>query len=377
MKILHIISGLKSGGAEGVMYRLIDKDSINTHSVISLTDGGFYGQQLKKKNIFLKYLYFKKNIGSFITFFKLLFIIKKINPDIIQCWMYHGDFLGGLAARLLRKKKIYWNLRNSDLNLKWANKTTIFLAKLNSLLSYILPYKIISCSNKSLETHLKLGYCKKKIVLIDNGFDSTKFNFKKNYKKFWKTNLNIKERDIIFCFVGRWNSQKDFQTLFYAFRNFLTVKKKQERIKLLLIGKDINFKNKNLKKELTRYKLSKNILLINETDEVNKILNVVDIGIFSSKGNEGFPNVIAEKMLTKIPCIVSDVGDAARIVGRNGLVYKKNNWIDLSKKMNIVYNQFFSNHIDWKSRKYFSREKIKDNFSLKKMIKSYQDIWVK
>ena len=108
-------------------------------------------------------MYFKKNIGSFITFFKLLFIIKKINPDIIQCWMYHGDFLGGLAARLLRKKKIYWNLRNSDLNLKWANKTTIFLAKLNSLLSYILPYKIISCSNKSLETHLKLGYCKKKL----------------------------------------------------------------------------------------------------------------------------------------------------------------------------------------------------------------------
>ena len=52
MKILHIISGLKSGGAEGVMYRLIDKDSINTHSVISLTDGGFYGQQLKKKYFF-------------------------------------------------------------------------------------------------------------------------------------------------------------------------------------------------------------------------------------------------------------------------------------------------------------------------------------
>ena len=45
--------------------------------------------------------------------------------------------------------------------------------------------------------------------------------------------------------------------------------------------------------------------------------------------------------------------------------------------MNFVYNQFFSNHIDWKSRKYFSREKIKENFSLKKMIKSYQDIWDK
>ena len=91
----------------------------------------------------------------------------------------------------------------------------------------------------------------------------------------------------------------------------------------MLIGKDINIKNEYLKKELIKYKLSKNVSLINETEKVNEILNVADIGIFSSKGNEGFPNVIAEKMLTKIPCIVSDVGDAIRIVGNNGLIYKK------------------------------------------------------
>ena len=51
---------------------------------------------------------------------------------------------------------------------------------------------------------------------------------------------------------------------------------------------------------------------------------MADIGIFSSKGNEGFPNVIAEKMLTKIPCIVSDVGDAARIIGKNGCKIENN-----------------------------------------------------
>ena len=38
-------------------------------------------------------------------FFKLIYMIKKINPEIVQCWMYHGDFLGGLAAKLLGKKK--------------------------------------------------------------------------------------------------------------------------------------------------------------------------------------------------------------------------------------------------------------------------------
>ena len=45
-----------------------------------------------------------------------------------------------------------------------------------------------------------------------------------------ETNLKLKKRDIIFCFVGRWNLQKDFQTLFYAFRNFLTPEKKPEKI---------------------------------------------------------------------------------------------------------------------------------------------------
>ena len=154
-------------------------------------------------------------------------------------------------------------------------------------------------------------------------------------------------------------------------------KKKNQKIKLLLVGKDINLKNIELRKQLLKHNLIQNILLINETEKINSILNVIDIGIFASRGNEGFPNVIAEKMLTKIPCIVSNVGDAVRIVGNNGVVYKKNNWIDLNKKINNIYEKFHKNPILWKSKKNFSRKKIEKNFSLKKMVKSYKDIWTK
>ena len=377
MKVLHIISGLNSGGAEGVMFRLIQGDKINSHYVISLTDEGFYGEQLKRINIDLKCLYLKKNFLIFLIFFKLLYLIKKIDPKIVQCWMYHGDIFGGVAARLVGKKKIFWNLRNSDLNPKWASKSTLFLAKLNSYLSYIIPYKIISCSYQSTKAHLKLGYCKKKMVLIDNGFNVLKFNYSKQLRNNWRNNLNIKKKEIVFGFVSRWGLQKDFKTLFYAFKNFLLSKKNSHIIKLLLIGKNINSRNIYLNKELIKYNLIKNVLLIDETKKINKILNVIDMGIFASKGNEGFPNVIAEKMLTKIPCIVSNVGDASRIIGKNGFVYKKNNWIDLNKKINILYNQFFNNKLIWNSKKFFSRRDIEKNFSLTKMIKSYQEIWKK
>ena len=375
MKILHIISGLNSGGAEGVLYRLICKDNKNDHHVISLTDQGIYGDLLKKKNISIDCLNIKKNFYSVFFFIKLIFLIKKKNPNLIQCWMYHADLLGGIAGRIVGIKKIYWNLRNSDLNFQWSNKTTILISKIASYLSYILPYRIISCSNKSSTTHLELGYCKKKIFLITNGFDEKRFYFSKKLKQNWKYKLKIHDNNIVFGFVGRWSNQKDFETLFKAFSFFRENTKNSNNLKLLLVGKDINKDNYELSEKIRKYRLIRNIILVDETIHINQLLNVVDIGVFSSKGNEGFPNAIAEKMLTKIPCIVADVGDTKKIVGNIGWVYKKRDWIDLNKKLNFVYNNFFLNHKIWIVKKNFSRKRIIDNFSLDQMIERYNKIW--
>ncbi len=377
MKVLHIISGLKSGGAEGVLYRLILNDNKNEHYVISLTNEGFYGHLLKKKKIYVNCLNLKKNFNFIFQFLKLIFLIKKINPDVVQCWMYHGDVFGGLAAKAIGKKKIFWNLRNSDLDIQWSNKSTIFLAKLSSYLSYIIPYKIISCSNKSTIVHTNIGYCSKKILLIENGFDKVKFKYSLNLEKYWKSKIKIKSRNIVFGFAGRWSDQKDFQTLFKAFSFFTKKIKKPHNLKLLLIGKNINKKNKNLLKEINKYGLYNYLILIDETNFINEILNVIDIGIFASKGNEGFPNVIAEKMLTSIPCIVADVGDSRRIVGKSGWVYKKRNWIDLKKKINQVYTNFILSKLDWVAKKNFSRKKIINSYPLKSMVKKYNQAWNK
>ena len=48
MKIIHIITGLKDGGAENVLYKICKYDNYNNHIVISLTIGGKYFLLLKK-----------------------------------------------------------------------------------------------------------------------------------------------------------------------------------------------------------------------------------------------------------------------------------------------------------------------------------------
>ena len=58
MQILHLISGLKSGGAEGVLFKLIKNDKKNIHHVIAFSDG-FYFNQLKKNNIYVRVIEMK------------------------------------------------------------------------------------------------------------------------------------------------------------------------------------------------------------------------------------------------------------------------------------------------------------------------------
>ena len=51
MHILHVITGLGGGGAEGALYRLVVNDSENKHTVVSLLGEGIYTDRLKKQGI--------------------------------------------------------------------------------------------------------------------------------------------------------------------------------------------------------------------------------------------------------------------------------------------------------------------------------------
>jgi|SRR5690554_1845791 len=131
MKVLHIITGLNDGGAEAVLYRLISKSSGHTHAVISLMDKGKYGPLLEDIGIKVFYLGMNPGKPSIRQFWELTRLIRAAEPDAVQTWMYHADLLGGVAAKVVNVKKIFWGIHHSTLERGKAKRTTIAIAKVS------------------------------------------------------------------------------------------------------------------------------------------------------------------------------------------------------------------------------------------------------
>ena len=170
-KILHIISGLGDGGAEGVLYRLIkDQDDLHEHHVLSLTDFGKYGDALRAAGVNVRAIGLSRKKIKLSKFIELIKVIKALEPDLIQTWMYHADLIGGTAAKLSRNSNIVWNIRHSDLIPGEDSRLTIIIAKISAFFSYFIPKK--SCVVPSChKTHAELGYRKSVMSVIPNGFD--------------------------------------------------------------------------------------------------------------------------------------------------------------------------------------------------------------
>ena len=94
-----------------------------------------------------------------------------------------------------------------------------------------------------------------------------------------------------------------------------------------------------------------------------------------SSNSESFPNVVAEAMACETPCIVTNVGDAAHIVGKTGWVVPPENPLKLAKKMAKALSEIGTKK--WEKRCIQARNRIKKNFDIERMVKSYNIAWNK
>ena len=370
MRILHIITSLLDGGAEGVLFRLCCYDKKNEHIIVSLRDEGKYGKELSNKGIKIYCLNMRPGRFSVINLFKLIKIIKIEKVKIVQTWLYHSDLFGGIAAKLAGVKNLVWNVRHSDFSEDDTDISLKILVKILAKLSYFLPNKIIFCSKRAIKIHRNIGYDDRKIIHIANGYDLKKYmpNYlgKLNFRK----KFNLKKNLPLLGNVANFKPNKDHKNLLQALQ---ILKKNKIIFKCILVGKEINKKNTTLMNMIKKFNLQNEVIFLGQQKNINQIMNGIDIHILSSKYGEAFPNVVAESMASGTPCVVTNVGDSALIVDKTGWIVKPNNPKELA--MNIKLALYCLNTNKWAYFCHSARKRINNNFSIKIMIENYTNIW--
>jgi glycosyltransferase involved in cell wall biosynthesis len=98
----------------------------------------------------------------------------------------------------------------------------------------------------------------------------------------------------------------------------------------------------------------------------------LDVMVLSSAFGEGFPNVVGEAMATGVPCVVTDVGDAARLVGDCGLSLPPRDPKALAAALRAMLAMPKPALAALGAK---GRQRVTDEFSLEAVLNDYAALW--
>ncbi|WP_286220274.1 glycosyltransferase family 4 protein [Marinobacter apostichopi] len=370
-KVVHIITGLSDGGAEGVLTRLCLHSKKARHVVISLMDEGKYGPLLERSGVAVHCLSMNPGMPSIARLFRLVRLIRAEQPDAVQTWMYHADLFGGIAARLAGVRRVFWGVRMSSLEQGKSSRLTRWIAHLSALLSRWVPEKIICCANKAVSVHSELGYQSNKLIMIPNGYDLSRFKADPSMGSKVRKELGLGSGVFVMGMVGRFDPLKDHFNLLDA---LVKVAEREIDFQCLLVGRGLGAENPTLKERIDDLGLQDRVQLLGQRTDIPAVMNALDLHVLSSC-SEGFPNVIAEAMACGVPCVSTNVGDALEILGDERAICPAEDSTALAELIITTAHEWQRNPAIWQVRKSTSSQRIEERYSIDNMVSAYEACW--
>ncbi|MYN14610.1 glycosyltransferase [Pusillimonas sp. TS35] len=370
LRVVHIISGLYVGGAETVLHRLLTAPGqADWNCVISMGGEGVFGPRLREAGITVHTLHMQGAKGMARGIARMHRLLREINPDVVQTWMYHADLIGGIVARAAGVRAVAWGIRNSGADLEKSSRSARWCQTASAPLSGLVPGVIVACAEQARVLHRQAGYRDDRMLVIPNGYDLSRWQPDASARKAVRAEWGVDDDTPVIGSVARWNPLKDHPTLIAAFAHTLRA---QPAARCVLIGEGMREDNGDLMTLLERQGVREQVILLGRRDDVPRLMNGLDVHVLSSRA-EGFPNVVAEAMATGVLCVVTDVGDAALIVGDTGWVVAPRDPAALGAMIDAALDTLRT--AEQADRAARGRARVQARFSLQAMVDGYHVVW--
>jgi len=352
-----------------MLYKLLSASDRASFSptVISLIDRGTLGERIESLDVPVFSVGMEPGRVTPGTFYNLYRLAREIKSDVIQGWMYHGN-LSALFFSLFMpvRAPVLWNIRQTIYNIKNEKLMTAAIIRMGSRLSRF-PASILYNSHVSASQHEQLGYDHRKSTVIPNGFDSNLFKPSIEARLKVRGLLGLESEAFLIGLIGRYHLMKDHHTFIKAAGRLASIR---PEIRFVMAGRDVDQNNYNLMGLIESAGLTGKVYMLGERSDMQEITAALDIATSSSAWGEGFPNVIGEAMSCGIPCVVTDVGDSARVVGQTGVVVPPKDYYALMQAW-LRLLEAGSERLAVIGRS--ARDRVLKEFSLNNVVRKYED----
>lgn len=319
LKILYLTTGLNVGGAEMLLYHMLattDRERF-APSVISLGDSGRVGGLIESLGVPLSTLGMRPGRPTPAALLRLVSLVRTLQPDLIQGWMYHANLAGTLAAALTRSRTpVVWCVHKSVSSLKDEKRGTASVIRLCARLSG-LTAKIVYVSEAGRVQHEAMGFRADKSLVISNGIDTSLFQPSAQARAALRSELGLPEETLLIGLSARYHPQKDHPNFLRA---AALLGRSHPEAHFVLAGTNVNAQNPALHALVSELGLEQRVHLLGERGDMQAVTAALDIATSSSAFGEGLSLALAEAMASGVPCVVTDVGDSGTLVGATGRV---------------------------------------------------------
>jgi glycosyltransferase involved in cell wall biosynthesis len=381
VKIVHVITALPADGAEMMLYRLIRASSQAgiQHTVISLSSEDTMAPRMREAGAQVRILGMKRGVPSPAMFGRLVTWLDELEPDVVQSWLYHGDLMGGLAVhvanglRTLRgsgasRPLLVWGIHHTDLLSTGSSRMTRWVTKACALISSRVPDRIVCCGEAAMSSHVLGGYCARKMIVIPNGFELDVFGPLAGAREALRQSLNIDRDALVVGIVGRYHPVKDYGNFIAAMRIVLEA---LPRCHFVMAGQGLHPANRELGGMIDAAGIGNACHLLGPRDDPQVLLAGLDVFCLSSR-SEGLPTVIGEAMACEIPCVATDVGDTARLIGDTGELVPPENPRALARALTAMLTLSVEERA---SRGVAARKRIQALFSMEASWQLYEQTY--
>jgi len=316
MKILLLIRSLEYGGTERQLVELAKGLNRRGHSikVMEFYPGGALEKDLHTAGVPIQSLD-KSGRWDVVPFFhKLMHIVRRERPQILYAFLGVPCILSVLLKPFFPQMKIVWGVRASNVDLGKYGRLFRYAYKLECCLSRFADL-IIANSLAGKHYAIKHGF-PQDIEVIPNGINIGLFKPDPFARQRIREQWNVNNNDILIGQVSRLDPIKDHHSFFTAAS---LVASKCSAARFVCVGNGPAGYVSELRAAARACGIHDKTIWAGERSDMPDIYNALDLLVSSSHG-EGFPNVIAEAMACGVPCVTTDAGDCAWIVGETGIV---------------------------------------------------------